>query len=186
MGLHCKGHESHSLVHPCNLNKQLGYSFCRHNKHCILKYTALALKIIHIHSSYRHEAKALQEHRARNQPEPAAETMKKIQDQKQGNAKDPAFQHLPNSSEHRDPEDSKILLANAVQAHWELQHYPDIRTAMAPGNRKTSSAISAYLSTVLMFISFASQRYDSSAASAEDTATVSFQNTETRAASHCP
>ena len=104
-------------------------------------------------------------YRACNQPEPAVEKMKKIQDQELGNTKDVESQHLPDSSEHRDQEDSKILLSNTVQAHWELQHYPDIRAAMAPGNRKMSTAISVHLSTALMFISFASQRYDSSAVS---------------------
>lgn len=55
-------------------------------------------------------------HGACNQPEPASETMK-IHDQEPENTKDPVSQHLPNSSECRDEEDSKILLANTVQAH---------------------------------------------------------------------
>lgn len=111
---------------------------------------------------------------------------KKIQDQDLEHTKDLVSQHPPDSSEHLDQDDSKTLLSNTVQAHREVIALPCTRAAMAPGNRKTSTAVSAHLSTALMFISFASQRYDSSVPSAEDTATMSFQNTEPGATSHCP
>lgn len=43
--------------------------------------------------------------------------MKKIQDQDLGHTKDLVSQHPPDSSEHLDQDDSKILLSNTVQAH---------------------------------------------------------------------